>query len=90
LDFPSNFHLPEVRTQVAFSLATASRIETAGVSQRIADEIVAQLTSLVGAKAKVTIEIDVEFPNGIPEDRVRIVSENSNTLKFKGHEFEEG
>ncbi len=57
---------------------------------RIADEIVAHLTSLVGAKAKVTIEIDVEVPNGIPEDRVRIVSENSNTLKFKGHEFEEG
>ncbi|HPO87567.1 MAG TPA: Swt1 family HEPN domain-containing protein [Candidatus Hydrogenedentes bacterium] len=57
---------------------------------RIADEIVAHLTSLVGAKAKVTIEIDVDVPNGIPEDRVRIVSENSNTLKFKSHEFEEG
>ena len=56
---------------------------------RIADEIVAHLTSLGGAKAKITLEIDVEVPNGIPEDRVRIVNENSNTLKFKGHGFEE-
>lgn len=57
---------------------------------RIADEIVAHLTSLSGAKAKITLEIDVEVPNGIPEDRVRIVNENSNTLKFKGHGFEDG
>jgi predicted AAA+ superfamily ATPase len=57
---------------------------------RIADEILAHLTSLGGAKAKITLEIDVEAPNGIPEDRVRIVSENSNTLKFKSHGFEEG
>jgi hypothetical protein len=56
---------------------------------RIADEIVAHLTSLGGAKATITLEIAVEVPNGIPEDRVRIVNENSNTLKFKGHGFEE-
>lgn len=55
---------------------------------RIADEIVAHLTSLGGVKAKITLEIDVEVPNGIPEDRIRIVSENSNTLKFKSHGFE--
>lgn len=55
---------------------------------RIADEIIAHLTSLGGAKAKITLEIDVEVPNGIPEDRVRIVNENSNTLKFKNQGFE--
>jgi len=55
---------------------------------RIADEIVAHLTSIGGAKAKITLEIDVEVPNGIPEDRVRIVNENSNTLKFKNQGFE--
>ncbi len=57
---------------------------------RIADEVMAHLTSLIGAKAKVSLEIDVEVSNGIPEDRVRIVNENCNTLKFKGHGFEEG
>lgn len=55
---------------------------------RIADEVLAHLTSLVGAKAKISLEIEVEVPNGIAEDRVRIVSENCNTLKFKGHGFE--
>jgi uncharacterized protein len=57
---------------------------------RIADEIVAHLTSLMGATAKITLEIEIEAPSGVPEDRVRIVSENCNTLKFKGHGFEEG
>jgi hypothetical protein len=57
---------------------------------RIADEVLAHLTSLVSAKAKITLEIEVEAPSGIPEDRVQIVSENCNTLKFKGHGFEEG
>jgi predicted AAA+ superfamily ATPase len=55
---------------------------------RVADEVVAHLTSLAGAKAKITLEIDVEVGFGIPEDRIRIVSENSNTLKFKSHGFE--
>ena len=58
-------------------------------ASRIADEVLSHLTSLVGAKATITLEINVEVQNGIPEDRVRIVSENSNTLKFKGHGFEE-
>jgi hypothetical protein len=57
---------------------------------RIADEIVSHLTGIVGAKAKITLEIDVEVPSGIPDDKVRIISENANTLKFKGHGFEEG
>jgi hypothetical protein len=67
-------------------LATASRIEIASVFQRIADKIIVHLTSL-GVKAKITIEIEVKVPNGIPENRVRIVSENSNTLEVQGHEF---
>jgi hypothetical protein len=58
-------------------------------ASRIADEVLSHLTSLVGAKATITLEINVEVQNGIPEDRVRIVSENCNTLKFKGHGFEE-
>ncbi|MCZ7550961.1 MAG: Swt1 family HEPN domain-containing protein [Anaerolineales bacterium] len=59
-------------------------------ASRIAEEVISHLTSLPGAKATITLEIDIEAPNGIPEDRVRIVNENSNTLKFKSHEFEEG
>ncbi len=58
-------------------------------ASRIADEVLSHLTSLLGAKATITLEMSVEVPNGIPEDRIRIVSENCNTLKFKGHGFEE-
>ena len=57
---------------------------------RIAEEVVSHLSGLVGAKVSITMEINVEVPDGIPEDKVRIVSENCNTLKFKGHGFEEG
>ncbi len=32
---------------------------------RIADEVLSHLTGIVGAKAKITLEIDVEVPNGI-------------------------
>jgi hypothetical protein len=57
---------------------------------RISDEVLTHLTSLVGAKAKIVLEIDIEVLNGIPEDKIRIINENCNTLKFKGHGFEEG
>ncbi len=54
----------------------------------IADEVLAHLSGLVGAKVTVTLEIEVEVPDSIPEDKVRIVSENANTLKFKSAEFD--
>jgi hypothetical protein len=56
---------------------------------RIAEEVLAHLSGLVGSKVTVTMEIDVEVPAGIPEDKIRIVTENSNTLRFKSHEFDE-
>jgi len=55
---------------------------------RIADEVLAHLTPLAGAKSKVTLEIEVEVPDGIGEDVVRIVTENTNTLKFTSASFE--
>ena len=56
---------------------------------RISEEVITHLAGLVGAKARITLEIDIEAPEGIPEDKARIVTENCNTLKFKGHGFEE-
>jgi len=55
---------------------------------KISDEVLSHLTGLVGAKAKITLEIDIEVPNGIPEDKVSIITENCNSLKFKGYGFE--
>ena len=56
---------------------------------RIAEEVVAHLSSLVGAEVRVTLEIDAEIPEGAPDHVVRTVTENSQTLKFENHEFEE-
>jgi hypothetical protein len=50
--------------------------------------VIAHLAGLVGSKVKVTLEIEAEIPTGAPENVVRIVTENSRTLKFVNQEFE--
>ena len=54
----------------------------------IAQEVIAYLTALVGANVEITLEITANVPDGIPEDVVRIVTENCRTLKFNNHGFE--
>ena len=55
---------------------------------RVADEVISHLTALVGSEVTVTLEIEAQVPNGIPENTVRTVTENSRTLKFDTHGFE--
>jgi predicted AAA+ superfamily ATPase len=55
---------------------------------RIAEEVIAHLAGLTGAQVTVTLEIEAMVPNGAPEHVVRIVTENSRTLKFTSHGFE--
>jgi predicted AAA+ superfamily ATPase len=57
-------------------------------ASRIADEVIAHLSGLVGAKVNVTLEIEAEIPSGVPEQVVRTVTENSRTLKFTSQGFE--
>ena len=57
-------------------------------ASRIAEEVVAHLSGLVGAQVTVTLEIDAAIPNGASEQVVRTVTENSRTLKFSSHGFE--
>ena len=45
--------------------------------------------SRLGAKVQLTLEVQAEVPEGVPEDRQRIVNENCRTLKFQGFGFEE-
>ena len=47
------------------------------------------MVGLMGSKVKVTLEIEVEIQAGAPENVVRTVTENSRTLKFTAHGFEE-
>jgi predicted AAA+ superfamily ATPase len=55
---------------------------------RIAEEVIAHLSGLVGATVTVTMEIEALAPDGVPDNVVRIVTENSRTLKFTSHGFE--
>ena len=57
-------------------------------ASRVADEVIAHLGGLVGAKLRVTLEIEAELPKGISEQVIRTVTENSRTLRFKSHGFE--
>lgn len=56
---------------------------------RIAEEVIAHLAGLVGARVEVTLEIQATISAGVPENVVRTVTENSRTLRFKSHGFEE-
>jgi predicted AAA+ superfamily ATPase len=55
---------------------------------RIAEEVIAHLTGLVGSTVHVTLEIEAKIPQGAPDEVVRIVTENSRTLKFTSSGFE--
>lgn len=55
---------------------------------RVADEVIAHLAGLVGSSVRVTLEIQADVPNGAPDNVVRAVIENSQTLKFLSYGFE--
>jgi predicted AAA+ superfamily ATPase len=55
---------------------------------RVADEIIAHLEGLVGSSVTVMLEIQADLPNGVSDNVVRTVTENSQTLKFLSYGFE--
>jgi hypothetical protein len=67
-------------------------LDTARVGRdagRVAEEVIAHLSGLVAAHVTVTLEIEASIPSGTPDHVVRTVTENSRTLKFTQHGFEE-
>jgi hypothetical protein len=57
-------------------------------ASKITDEVLTHLVGLLGSSVRVTLEIDAEIPDGVPDNVVRIVTENSRTLRFTSHGFE--
>ncbi len=68
--------------------ATLNHSRIGPEASRIAEEVVSHLDGLVGSKVRVTLEIEVEVPAGVPEHVERIVTENSVSLRLDGHAFE--
>ncbi|MCK9524538.1 MAG: Swt1 family HEPN domain-containing protein [Limnochordia bacterium] len=64
-------------------------LRTSRDAGKIAEEVIAHLSGIVNADVSVTLEIQAIVPDGIPENVVRIVTENSRTLKFTSQGFEE-
>jgi hypothetical protein len=55
----------------------------------IVAEIIHHLTILASTDVQITLEISAERPSGFDDSMVRTINENSRTLKFKSHGFEE-
>jgi hypothetical protein len=55
----------------------------------IAEEVIAHLAALTGAKVRITLEVKAEIPEGVPDNVVRTVTENSRTLRFANQGFEQ-
>ena len=57
---------------------------------KVAEEIIAQLTALLGTNVEVTVEIKATNPAGFPDTIVRNITENAKTLGFQdGSGFED-
>lgn len=56
---------------------------------KIAEEILTHLAGLPGARAHVTLGIETEIPDGVPDHVVRTMTENSRVLKLKSYGFKE-
>ena len=52
-------------------------------------EIIQHLMSVDGSEVEMTLEVNVEAPNGIPVPTVRTVTENCRTLKVKDFGFDD-
>lgn len=82
----------EPPTKTARRFYGTAKLNSARLSSsagQIGDEIVQHLNALVGSNVEVTIEIHATVEDGIPDDIIRIISENARTLKFDQFGFEE-
>jgi hypothetical protein len=56
---------------------------------KIAEEIIQHLSTLTDAELHIILDIQAQVPDGIPENVIRIITENCNTLHFDQYGFEE-
>ncbi|CAL8981588.1 hypothetical protein RHODGE_RHODGE_02918 [Rhodoplanes serenus] len=79
---------PSTKPKRYFGTVTLDATRVGRDAGKIADEVIAHLSGLMGAEVKVTLEIEATVPDGVPDNVVRIVTENGRTLKFISQGFE--
>jgi hypothetical protein len=87
-DSPNGSSAAPVRPKRFYGTVTLDPTRVGRDAGRIADEVIAHLSGLMGSSVKVTLEIETDVSAGVPENVVRTVTENSRTLKFGSHAFE--
>ncbi len=81
---------PEQRKNTRFYMS--AELDTTRINrdvQRLVEEVISHLTSVDGCQIKVSLEVNAEVPNGMPQPTVRTVSENCRTLRIQSFGFEE-
>ena len=72
--------LPDILTrqrQGATTGQSSSTHQTRRDASVIANEVIAHLSGVIGANVRLTLEIEVDIPDGTPEQVVRIVTETA-------------
>ncbi len=59
-----------------------------GDTGQIADEILQHFTAIVGAEVTITLDVQVNLPEGASDSLVRTITENCHVLKFSNSAFE--
>jgi hypothetical protein len=80
---------PQPTKAKAFHGSVAINASTAKMRLlQVAEEIISALAADPNAEVKVSVEISVNFPNGVQDQTKRAVSENAKTLGFKNADWE--
>jgi predicted AAA+ superfamily ATPase len=79
---------PKKQVQRFYGSVSIDPIRLTRDASQIANEVIQHLSSL-NAEVQVTLEIQVQAPDGIPDDVIRIISENCRVLRFTQQSFEE-
>lgn len=58
-------------------------------ARKIGKEILSHLTGLPGVRSEITLDIQIETSECVPDNNVRTVAENFRTLKFDSQGFEQ-
>lgn len=79
---------PELKTRRYYAQVRLNPEQIAKETAQLSAEVLQYLVGVLGSKVTVTLEIEAVIPDGIPEQVRRTVDENSRTLKFEQHGFE--
>ncbi len=80
---------PQAASKRFYGTVNLNPIRAARDAQQVIEEVIQHLTGLPNADVKITMDIEANVSDGVPDDVVRTVTENCQTLKFTTQEFEE-